>query len=98
MTTDNKLLETLSSSGVTQRELAELIGVSRVTVNRWIKGYSQPSPAISRVLVDILNLLDVAVERGLLPGGLPPAHGKTVETRRHMLSHKLGEAKEFSAG
>lgn len=96
MTEREALERILYESGVTQRELAELIGVSRVTVNRWLAGFSTPTPAIDRVLREVLRILDRAVEAELLPGKLPPAHSKTVEERRAYIHRIYNEARNIA--
>jgi transcriptional regulator with XRE-family HTH domain len=78
---DRDIRGTLLQSELTQRELAKLIGVSRVTVNRWLASECQPSPAILRYLRKALDVLNTAVDEGLLPAGLPAPHSKTVEDR-----------------
>lgn len=83
---DKAISDTLVSSGLTQRELAKLIGVSRVTVNRWLALECQPSPAIRRYLRKALTVLGQAVEEGALPAGLPAPHSKTVNDRWEKIS------------
>lgn len=87
MTTEDTqgLLTVIDEAQITQRELAQMVGVSRVTVNRWVRGLAVPSPAIERLLRDVCFVLDVAIAEQMLPGNLPPAHSKTLEDRWEML-------------
>jgi len=87
MTTDDvkALLTVLDEAQISQREFAKMVGVSRVSVNRWAAGLAVPSPAIGRLVTDVVYVLQVAITEGLLPGNLPQAHGKTVEERWEML-------------
>jgi transcriptional regulator with XRE-family HTH domain len=73
--------DTLNQSGLTQRELAKLVGVSRVTVNRWLALECQPSPAIHRYLSKALIVLNVALAEEALPANMPAPHSKTVDDR-----------------
>jgi transcriptional regulator with XRE-family HTH domain len=81
----------MQQAGITQREFAELIGVSRVTVNRWVAGASKPSPAIHRVLSKVLIVLGVAINEGKLPANIPPAHSKTVVERQEVITRIYNE-------
>lgn len=87
------LVSVLESSGITQREFADLVGVTRVTVNRWVAGLSAPSPAIDRVVHDVAFILSLAVSEGWLPGNLPAAHGRTIEDRKRRLEKIVAKAR-----
>ena len=86
------LLTVLEDTGITQREFADLVGVTRVTVNRWVAGLSSPSPAIDRVVRDVVFVLSVALDEEWLPGNLPAAHGRTIEDRRQRLDKIIAKA------
>lgn len=55
------------SANLTQAELAAALGVSRVTVNLWIKGKSKPHRLHAGEIKKRLALLKAAVESGTLP-------------------------------
>lgn len=58
-------------AGLTQGELASLIGVSRVTVNNWIHGRKAPDNITNRdteaKLEKVMNKITEALDMGLLP-------------------------------
>lgn len=66
-------MDALKNAGLTQVELAELFGVSRITINAWLKGRFNPHP-LHR---DRVNALTQRIERAVsqghlpLPGGVP---------------------------
>ena len=61
--------------GLTQTQLAELIGVSFATVNRWENGQSRPNNLSWRRILEIENQLDGdAIEEAAIAADLgPPA-------------------------
>ena len=60
-------LTPLKRAGVSQGQFADLLGVSRVTVNTWVVGRRAPTPKIRGRIHAVLRLLDEAVESGALP-------------------------------
>ena len=44
--------------GMTQEDLAEKLGVSHITVSRWERGDSLPSPKNVKAMIDIFNIVD----------------------------------------
>lgn len=60
-------LGTINRAGITQREFAELAGMSRVTVNRWVMGEREPQPANRKAAEDTLSKLNDLIEDGKLP-------------------------------
>jgi len=57
---------TLTEAGVSQGDFAYLCGVSRVTVNLWIKG-NPPNRFLRDKVLDILSYIQRAVAGGSLP-------------------------------
>jgi transcriptional regulator with XRE-family HTH domain len=57
----------LTRAGVTQGQFAELVGVSRPTVNTWVKGRWSPGPRHKHRAEKALRLIAEAIERGVLP-------------------------------
>ena len=55
------------SAKLTQSELAAVLGVSRVTVNMWIKGKAKPHRLHAGDIRKRLNALREAIESGKLP-------------------------------
>lgn len=53
-------------AGLKQREFAALVGVSRATVNKWMRGGAPHHLVLAKVL-DVLLGLDAAVKKGTLP-------------------------------
>lgn len=54
-------------AGLTQSELAHVLGVSRVTVNLWVHGKMKPHRYNIEHVRQRMGLLDSAIERHLLP-------------------------------
>lgn len=57
----------IDRGGVTQGQFAKLVGVSRITVNTWVKGHFQPRPTIRHRVAQALKLIAKAIESGKLP-------------------------------
>lgn len=49
----------LEEKSMTQRKLSELIGVSEVTVSRYLNGARKPK---ADIIIDIANVLDISVD------------------------------------
>lgn len=82
----------LEQSGVSQKEFADLVGVSRVVVNRYIHGKtgvgSKTAPDVKRVL----TLLKVCVKLRTLPADLPARSRHYTEQRRAYIAQALKRA------
>ena len=59
--------DTLKKTGLTQVELAELFGVSRITVNSWLRGRFNPHPLHKDKIEGLIAKLEAAVQGGHLP-------------------------------
>ncbi len=57
----------IASAGLTQAEFAKLVGVSRVTVNTWVRGKMHPHHFISDKVDAALARLRKATRAGTLP-------------------------------
>ena len=57
----------IEQAGITQGEVAELLGVSRVTVNKYCKGHAQPHSLIAKRVARFLALLESKITEGKLP-------------------------------
>ncbi len=60
-------LSAAAESGLTQTELAHVLGVSRVTVNLWLNGKMKPHRYNAAHISQRLELLQEAQRRGLIP-------------------------------
>ena len=69
-TLDFSLIE---KAGLTQGEFADLIGVTRVTVNLWVNG-GTPSPYLTKVCAARLAKLEAAIDAEYLPAPLLEMH------------------------
>jgi transcriptional regulator with XRE-family HTH domain len=87
--------DVVTRSGVSQKEFADMLGVSRVTVNRWYNGVAQPSRALNKVVRHALKVFELAIEEELLPGFMPAVHSKNVESRRQYINKALRKAKKL---
>jgi transcriptional regulator with XRE-family HTH domain len=88
---DFKILE---EAGLSQREFAELVGVSRVTVNNWLRGKQKPSNVLAKLAKRQLAYITVAHRLGWLPGDIPRMHKSSVEARSIYIRDKLESAAE----
>lgn len=73
--------DTIKKAGLTQNQFAALVGVSRVTVNTWIKGHFNPQARLRARVRKALDLLDRAVYDGVLP---VPANHQEKELERRL--------------
>jgi DNA-binding XRE family transcriptional regulator len=60
-------LTAAADSGLTQTELAQVLGVSRVTVNLWLNGKMKPHRYNAENVRRRLELLHEALKRNLIP-------------------------------
>jgi transcriptional regulator with XRE-family HTH domain len=82
---------TISRAGLTQREFADLAGVSRVTTNMWVTGKMSPHRFIKDNVDALLKALDSALSYDQFP--LPksiPKHQR-VERAREIVAAYLPE-------
>lgn len=64
----------IAHSGMTQGEFAQIVGVTRVTTNLWVKGKMRPNRYVAERVNKLLSSIAAAVDQGHLP--LPPATPK----------------------
>lgn len=86
---DWKIIE---DSGISQREFAELIGVSRVTVSNWVRGAQKPTKVFAKLANRQLTYLKVAHRLKWLPGDIPKMHKTNVGSRKEYIHAKLVDA------
>lgn len=73
----------IKQAGISQSLFAELCGVSRVTVNSWVKGHTKPHGLYERAVHDRLRTITQLVEAGHLPIHLSlrdPARNEKIKT------------------
>lgn len=64
-------LNMAAESGLTQTELAKVLGVSRVTVNLWLNGKMKPHRYNAHNVQRRLEFLQEVIKRGLIPRANP---------------------------
>lgn len=69
--------ETLQRGEVRITEFAKIVGVNRVTVSTWVNGHFEPHNFIRPKVEKLLQAIDIAVDRELLPVAHDPAITKT---------------------
>lgn len=74
-------LTVFEQAGLSQREAAELVGVSRIAFHHWLKG-AEPHAANAKTLKELIVLTKVALKMKMLPDRLPPAKGFAAERRQ----------------
>ena len=57
----------VAASGLTQKEFAALVRVSRISVIHWMQGRCKPSRHVAPRLTEILKRVREAVDSGTLP-------------------------------
>ena len=82
----------LKKAGVGQKEFAELVGVSRITINNWVTGRNNPSKHLAQKVRVQLTLVTAANRLGTLPGDIPTMHKTNVLSRKKYIRAKLADA------
>jgi len=81
----------IERAGLTQLQFGKLVGVSRVTVNTWVKGRFKPRSDLRARVAKATRLLDAAIIAGQLP--VPAiAHSTRVEHRLALVYKDLVSA------
>ena len=79
----------IKKAGLGQQEFADLVGVSRITVNKWVSGKNPPSRHVEQKVKQQLGLLTAATRLKYLPGDIPTMHKNNVLARRDYIRDKL---------
>jgi transcriptional regulator with XRE-family HTH domain len=79
----------IAQAGLTQQDVADYLGVSRVTVNYWVQGRVDPHPWIRDEVGVFLARLKTAIDEGRLPVQLPDLREVTRASRRAALEEVL---------
>lgn len=56
MTISELLQDAKDRKGISDQSIAEFVGVSKTSINRWRRGHSTPDPAYCRLIAKYLNL------------------------------------------
>ncbi|MFA6352015.1 MAG: helix-turn-helix transcriptional regulator [Bacteroidales bacterium] len=83
MTTNNRLMEFMKEEGMSQIDLAKLIGVSRQNVNAW---FTKGVTISDRMLIRIIEAIEMIDARWFLTGKPTieiPKNAKTFTTREN---------------
>jgi|TARA_B110000908_G_scaffold69869_1_gene84252 transcriptional regulator with XRE-family HTH domain len=83
----------IKHAGMGQKEFADLIGVSRVSVNNWIKGKSKPGRHTIEETRKQLELVTAAYKLKYLPADIPIMCNSNVESRKAYIDARLMETK-----
>lgn len=59
--------DVLTTAGLSQAQFGALVGVTRVTVNTWVKGHFKPRFDLAHNVARALDLIQSAVDAGELP-------------------------------
>lgn len=85
----------LKKAGIGQQEFADLVGVSRISVNNWVTGKNQPSRHLTPKVKQQLTLLLAATRLKTLPGEIPTMHKTNVSSRQEYIRDKLADAESI---
>jgi transcriptional regulator with XRE-family HTH domain len=61
------MFEPVRDAGITQGELAAIANVSRLTVNKWMRGKFSPHKLHKDKIDDLIFRIKLCVEKGALP-------------------------------
>lgn len=85
--------EPVRVAGLSQGELSELVGLSRLSVNRYMQSNTGPKRENDRKHYEkVLKLIAAAVKLGILPHQLPPR--KRGVSRQHDIEQALEATKQ----
>lgn len=85
----------IAAAGLTQGEFAKLIGMSRITVNKWAMSETGPARINDQQTVRrTLKMLAVAVKLGILPDALPPRTRGVSSHRQEAIDGALEQVKQ----
>lgn len=84
--------EPVRAAGLSQGEFADLVGLSRLSVNRYMQSNTAPKRENDRKHYEkVLKLIAAAVKLGILPQQLPPR--KRGVSRQHDIEQALEATK-----
>lgn len=78
----------IERAGLTQQEFANLVNVTRVTVNHWVNG-GMPANFLKKVVRNYLEDLELAIERQWLPNELQDIPKSDTAQRQEVLDDVL---------
>lgn len=78
----------IEKAGMTQAEFAELVGVTRTTVNHWVRGKMNPNRYLKAHVSSIMEGIAAAVTAGELPlSGKVPKHERGTKLSEVVAGH-----------
>ena len=84
--------DVISQAGLTQKEFAEVCGVTRTTVNLWRNGKMKPHRFISTRILAILSAMEHAVAADELPLKTKPPGVTRIQAIRQQLQANKAQA------
>lgn len=83
----------VTKAGISQVNFAKVIGVSRVSVCKWMTGKASPHLLHARRIKQLLSAIELAVEDGdlPLPAGMEP--GAAIKRIKHIIVEKVKKVK-----
>lgn len=83
------------AAGLTKTEFASLLGITRVTVHRWVEDGGEPTPYLRDAVTKLLGELQVAIDNKLLPGELEQLEPSryTKDERRAAIDNALRQVR-----
>ena len=87
----------ITKAGLSQQQFADIVGVSRITVNTWVSGRHKPAPHLRERVKAALAHLTEAIKAGHLPID-PDAYKKDTERRLKILRSRVNVAIANSRG
>jgi len=76
----------IREAGLSQREFAELAGVSRVTVSNYTSGKCGVGPHVAPKVSRALKIVAAALRIGTLPSSMPPATRHSIQARKDAIA------------
>lgn len=86
--------EVINRAGLKQAHFAKIIGVSRVTVCKWMTGKVSPHLLHARRIEQLLAALELAVEDGDLPLPAGMETGAAIKRIKQIILDKVKKVKD----
>lgn len=88
--------DVIAAAGISQREFADIAGVSRVTINKYVRGVGGVGVHVEKKVQRALKIIAAATKLGKLPDGLPPNVRHTSAQRQAALDQIVAQVVEMS--
>jgi DNA-binding XRE family transcriptional regulator len=86
----------VAKAGLNQSDFSKVIGVSRVSVSKWITGKAKPHHLHSRRISQLVTAIQMATEAGDLPLPKGLDSGQVIRRVKQILVNHLKELKAAS--